>query len=545
MKSCRENFQLGQVRQLPIAVVLLMVVTLLLSACGANNAATTAPVANTTTVVAATTTSSAVTTSNSATSTPVVIATAPAITASNTTTTVAATSTTAVATANTTPANATTAPATTSTSDATAPGAAATPNGTPLPVPTTTVSDTARQALQTVAQQTAQERGLQFDKTVPINFMTRDQLGTYQVASFKRDNPPALIDQQTKEWQVMGFIKPGFDLTKTETDLLTEQILGFYDPETKQFYVIVDNGNPNQPSLLIKFTTSHELTHALQDQRFNLLKIRPNRTPNVTAWNDDYDYAVTGLIEGDAVQSQSVWLQNGVKQGYISAGDIAQLQKDVGSFSQDQINSAPPIISETLEFPYNEGWNFVQKLYSNGGWAAVDKAWTSGLPQSTSQILHTDKYFNHVAPVKVDMPQLTDTLGSGWKAIDINTLGELQARIWLEGPDKKITPQTDAATAVSGWAGDRYEVVSDANGNYGYALRSQWDSESNATTFFNAALKYMQPTYGLQGDGGSGQSRTWTTGTQNVVLTQKGNQVLVVVMPKGDAASKVVSKLGF
>jgi len=39
-------------------------------------------------------------------------------------------------------------------------------------------------------------------------------------------------------------------------------------------------------------------------------------------------------------------------------------------------------------------------LYKQGGWDRVSKAFTE-LPQSTEQILHPEKYFDHEAPVKV------------------------------------------------------------------------------------------------------------------------------------------------
>jgi hypothetical protein len=516
--------------RMQLAAGLLLLLSLVLGACGGDSNSTTASTTVTTTTSAtttvATTTSAA---ANIVTATPVLI--------NNSTTAAATATTTTVATTI-----AATAIAATATTGA---GAATTATSTPLPVPTVAVSDSARQDLNTTAQQAATIRGLQFKKEVPINFMTRDDLGKYQLASFNRDNPPDQLAKVNKELIVWGFVKPGFDLAKTETDLLTEQILGFYDPETKKFYVVVDQANPNKATALIKFTTEHELTHGLQDQYYDLLKIRPVRKPTDLAWNDDYDNAVTGLIEGDAVNSQTVWLQKGIQQGFLKASDIQELQQEIGSFSQSQIDSAPPILSEALEFPYDDGLKFVQAIYQKGGWDAVNKVWTDSLPKSSSQIIHPDKYFNHVDPVKVDLPELTDILGSGWKTVDINTQGELQTRIWLEGPDKKITSRDDAAKVVSSWAGDRYEVVSDANGNYGYAFRSQWESANKANDFFNAALKYMQPTYGLQGDGGSNQSRTWQTDTYSIALSQKDNQVLVVVMPKGDATSKIVSKLGF
>ena len=96
------------------------------------------------------------------------------------------------------------------------------------------------------------------------------------------------------------------------------------------------------------------------------------------------------------------------------------------------LDNAPLILSESLLFPYQEGQTFVKALYDKGGWDMVNKAFTDYQPKSTSQILHSTKYFNKVEPVKIDLPSMVDVLGSGWKSLNINSNGELATRIWLQ-----------------------------------------------------------------------------------------------------------------
>ena len=52
-------------------------------------------------------------------------------------------------------------------------------------------------------------------------------------------------------------------------ELLTEQVVGYYDPATKVLYV-VDGAEP----AMVNVTVTHELVHALQDQYLNLDSIQ-------------------------------------------------------------------------------------------------------------------------------------------------------------------------------------------------------------------------------------------------------------------------------
>jgi hypothetical protein len=412
---------------------------------------------------------------------------------------------------------------------------APTPTTAPLPVPTVALPSNGSAVLNEVEQEAAKVRGLNFIKPVDKYLVKRSDLGNYFLEDFKRTTTPEEIANVEKTLRLFGFTSQNFDYLKTYAELLGEQVLGFYQPDTKKFYVVVED--PSKPiSPLGQQTTQHELTHALQDQYFDLRKMRPIRKPSDKEWNDDREYAVTSLIEGDAVQSGNQWLLN----GYLSRQELSELLNEAQSAaSQEVLNRVPAILRETLTFPYVEGANFVARLCQQGGWDAVNKAYTEYPPVSTSQILHFDKYTKRIEPVKVDLTDMTATLGNGWKSIDINTFGELQIRIWLNAQMSKA----DAAKAANGWAGDRYQVVENAQQQLGFVWRSVWDSDNEAREFFESANKYLTAQFKLSG--GSGDKRTWQTNEYDLISTIKGKEVLLSVMPKGDSLNKVVQKLGF
>lgn len=515
-----------------LAVIVWLTLGLVLAGCGEDStplslSATTAPATSSTTTAASGTASA---------------------TTSGATTVAATTAAPATVGATTAPATTggatTTAPATTAAVGGTTPAATTAAGGSLGDVPTVKVPDSARQQIDTISKQTEKTRNLTFKTPVETNFMTRADLTKYQAAEFTKDNPPENIARDEKILKVFGFAPKTFDYAKTYVDLLNEQVIGFYDPRTKKLYIITD-ADPSKVDALSKFTAEHELTHALQDQYFDLQKFSPDRKPEDQQWSDDASVAKLALIEGDAVQSQLNW----VAGGNLSQADLQELIKSSQSSSSAVLDNAPLILSASLLFPYEEGNAFVKSLYDKGGYDAVNKAFSDYPPKSTSQILHLTKYQNKVEPVKIDLPSMVDVLGTGWKSLDINTNGELASRIWLQtgmSHPKDASAKNQAAQAVKGWAGDRYQALENAQGQAGFVWRTQWDSEGEATDFYNAASGSMKNLFNLTGAAtGADPKKSWSTADQDVSLIRKGNQVLVTVLPKGSGIDKVTAKLGF
>ena len=58
---------------------------------------------------------------------------------------------------------------------------------------------------------------------------------------------------------------------------------------------------------------------------------------------------------------------------YMSLVDLIQIAgRSLSGPQADQLAKAPPILRETLLFPYEDGLSFVQGIYDKGGWAAVE-----------------------------------------------------------------------------------------------------------------------------------------------------------------------------
>ena len=91
--------------------------------------------------------------------------------------------------------------------------------------------------------------------------------------------------------EAFGLIPKGFNLDTFLVDLLTEQIAGLYDPKAHEFYIA--DWIPADEQRMVM---AHELTHALEDQHFDIEPWVHAARPN-----DDAEMARESVLEGSAM----------------------------------------------------------------------------------------------------------------------------------------------------------------------------------------------------------------------------------------------------
>lgn len=322
-----------------------------------------------------------------------------------------------------------------------------------------------------IAQEVAAIRNLPIQDEVVEDFLPRDELQAQLLIAFEEDYPEAERDADQQLLIAFGLIPEDTDIGQLYLDLYTEQIAGFYDPEADELFVIAGEG---ELSALDEVTYAHEVTHALQDQAYDLEAIREPYEEN-----DDALLAITALIEGDATAVQLDYLLSQPALLARFTVEAAQMEE------MPQLDNAPPVIREALLFPYSAGQEFVATLQEEGDYEAVDAAYAD-LPVTTEQILHPEKYTGERdEPTPVNLPDLLPTLGSDWEQLDANNFGEFQIRIMLEGE----LPGAEAEDAAAGWDGDQYALYTSGDGEV-IVWQSVWDSEDDAAAFAGALRAY-------------------------------------------------------
>jgi hypothetical protein len=343
------------------------------------------------------------------------------------------------------------------------------------------------QQMDQIQKQDIELRGLQPTGDVKRALLTPDQLRQHVVDNFLKDYSQQDAQDDAITLAAFGLLDPGFDLYHFYISLYSEQIAGFYDDETKEMYVVQGEGFQGPERL----TYSHEYDHALQDQNYDL---KNGLNYNDTACKADSERcaAVQALIEGDATVLETEWLST-----YATPLDLAEITKFYSTYNSPVYDSAPDFMKEDFVFPYNYGQTFVQSLHDKGGWKAVDQVYHNP-PVSTEQILHPERYPTD-QPIPVDIPDLSSTLGSGWRKVDSDVLGEWYTYLCLaHGIDARTRlDDSQAKDAAEGWGGDAYAIYyNDQSQATVLVLKSTWDAQTDADQFDTAFRKYATLRFG-------------------------------------------------
>src|SRR5882672_9441567 len=160
--------------------------------------------------------------------------------------------------------------------------------------------------------------------------------------------------------EAFGLIPKGFNLDAFLVDLLTEQIAGLYDPKAHEFYIA--DWIPVDEQRMVM---AHELTHALQDQHFDIEPWVKAARPN-----DDAEMAREAVLEGSAMAGM---LEYELKGKGLKLKDLPEFDPSVfvGDLAETPIlKKAPPFIKDSLMFPYFSGLTFSMGVLKSGGWPA-------------------------------------------------------------------------------------------------------------------------------------------------------------------------------
>lgn len=388
----------------------------------------------------------------------------------------------------------------------------------------TTEEETVAETRDEIEANVVELRGLpQLEEITPTG-LTPEELRARLEADFMEDYSLEESRNDVLTLSAFDFLERDFDLYNFTIDLYTEQIAGFYDPETDEFVVI--SSDAGSFGVLEQLTYAHEFVHALQDQHFQLDLLSDDTLDSETS------FALRALAEGDATFAQTLY----ISEGFFTQEELFEIVAEAGTLDSTVLDSAPPVLAHELEFPYTTGLEFVQTLYSQGGYAAVDEAWNN-LPQSTEQIIHPERYMSGDEPQIVSLQPLTDTLGTGWQRIDEDTLGEFYLREYL-------IQQIDAAaadTAATGWGGDQYTVYwNEEAEEIVMVLKLVWDSVADGEEFFAAYEGYPANLFGAtvneQPDGGL----CWQ-GADVICLYQIGDETMIVRAPDLETAADVAA----
>jgi hypothetical protein len=281
------------------------------------------------------------------------------------------------------------------------------------------------------------ERGLKYKHRVSVRLAGEGEFQRLLLTDFDKELPALQEEQQVLI--ALGLVPPGTDVVEAERSLLSIGVVGFFDPETKQLVV---RGQEITP--YVREVLAHELTHALDDQWFDL-----NR-PQLDNPDDESSFGFSGLAEGNARR---------IENAYLSS--LSSAEQDQASMEEAQLIAQHPelfrlpgVLLTLAQAPYDEGPKFVQALLDSGGQAALDNAFVSP-PVTSEQILDSKKFLAGEGPVAVPAPTADSS------AANVGVLGELLLREMLF---ESLTSGSEINRTINGWGGDSYVTWTDPAG---------------------------------------------------------------------------------
>jgi len=330
-----------------------------------------------------------------------------------------------------------------------------------------------------IEKQVSTIRGLEFKKPVRYQRITRKELPAYLIQELRSEYTEAEFKQYLQSLAVMGFLPKDIDLEKLLLELMGEQVAAFYDPKKGELFTF-ETFDLNRLSDQVVY--AHEVTHALQDQNFELNK----NTPLLMKDNDDRVMAAKALIEGDATLLMNLYLMGNFDPVKFFSRDLFHM---LGQ-PVEKLAAAPAYLRESLLFAYQQGQEFCGSLYDEGGFVRIDEAFRA-LPESTEQIIHPEKYLQKSdPPIEVTWPALPV---KGWDKIGDNVAGELGIRLLISGE----LAAARATQAAEGWGGDRYQVFETGPGRHAVVWWTRWDTEKDAREFLKTYTDFYVKRNGL------------------------------------------------
>ena len=280
------------------------------------------------------------------------------------------------------------------------------------------------------------ERGLKFKSDVDVQLANDSELQQMLDKELTKERPSLLESQQVL--RALGLVSPTFDFTEAERTLLNGSVLGFYDPETKKLVVRGTGVTP-----FVREVLAHELTHALDDQWFNL-----NR-PQLDTADDETGFGFTALTEGDAVRVEDAYLAS------LSSSERAQAmaQQEQLLLAHPEVFSLPQAIIDIAQEPYTDGPLLVKDILAAGQQPRLDAAFQQP-PTTSEQVIDPQKFLSGESAVPLPFPAADGT------ASNQGVLGAFMIEELLLGSLKT----GDVDTAISGWGGDAYVTWIDGAG---------------------------------------------------------------------------------
>ena len=291
-----------------------------------------------------------------------------------------------------------------------------------------------------------QARELRFEHPIYVDFLTEADF----VALF--DQPPSSIDtevqqqaQQASALYNAQTLAVGYDPLAGQQTVSSVATLGFYSPDDQRIFVRGDVLTPG-----VRTTLAHELTHALQDQHFDL------------SLGGEDDLELRAIVEADAmrIEDKYVATMTPEEQAAGTADNTMSAEEEAA------LGTVPAAIVESTYAPYELGPALLEAAVAAKGNAGADELIASPPPEMV--LLDPSLYGTAVVDeeIEVAIPDGATIIEPSQRLSALQLLFMLDA--WL--------PWDMARGALDGWTGGGYASFQRPDGTVCFSAVAQFAS---------------------------------------------------------------------
>ena len=247
-----------------------------------------------------------------------------------------------------------------------------------------------------------------------------------------------VYDDVTGIFQAIGLLSRDMSYVEAQKLLGEGGVLGYYDQESKELRVRSAQLTPFARTVVV-----HELTHALDDQRFDLDR------PEYDSSDDEIAFGFTALAEGNARRIENKYRSS------MSAADKANANAEelrLGASGAAVLAKLNLSLLQLEVAPYDLGERFVAALLDKGGQATLDQAFADP-PRTSEQVIDPAKYFAKEGRRTVNPPTADEP------PFKTGVFGQVALQVMLGSANTARV----AETAAAGWGGDWFVAWKESN----------------------------------------------------------------------------------
>lgn len=418
-----------------------------------------------------------------------------------------------------------------------------------------TEADTAKlfKSVDIILDFASQDSGMPKRAVVKRRMVSKADVEKYVQGSLAKEEYAQRFVQEEMSMKKLGFLPRNFNLKEFVVKSTGQEIAGYYDDETKTIsmlnWVPVDK---QQPIL------AHELTHALQDQNYDLVKWMKAAAKAHGTTEDESAVARKAVVEGQAMVVYLDYVLKPLGRTLQNTPDLLYSMEDpaVKAIADSQLmHDSPQVMREAGTFAYKEGLIFEGELLRKGGKDMAFAGVFQRPPRNSHEVLHPETYINGEKLPPLRIPDMKTVLSDQYEVYDSGSIGELDVRALLKQyGERKIADELSSAWQGGAYVLYRRKTNSGASATVGTAdlallYISRWKSPQSAARFakfYAGAVPQRYQSAAVQpvdvcAGAGCPLSSAQVTTEEGPVIVEQWNDNTVLVSESFDAP--IASKL--